>query len=81
MDGLHQQNNQIAAVEKAEALYVGGGNTFQLLKALYDHNLLDIIRKRVLIDGVPYVGSSAGEQQNIISIITLTLKMFNLVNL
>jgi dipeptidase E len=46
-------------VERAEALFVGGGNTFRLLKALHDRELLEVIRARVA-GGMPYVGSSAG---------------------
>jgi dipeptidase E len=46
-------------IDKAEAIFVGGGNTFRLLKTLYETGLLQKIRERVL-RGVPYVGSSAG---------------------
>lgn len=46
-------------IERAEAVFVGGGNTFRLLARMYEHDLLDAIRARVR-SGMPYVGSSAG---------------------
>jgi dipeptidase E len=48
-----------ADVERAEALFIGGGNSFRLLKAMYERDLLGVIRARVT-DGMPYIGSSAG---------------------
>lgn len=60
VDGIHKKLNQIDAVKNAEAIYIGGGNTFLLLQTLYEQNLIDTIRDRVLSDGIPYIGSSAG---------------------
>jgi dipeptidase E len=56
---IHDVSNLPRAVGEAEVIFVGGGNTFRLLKGLYDHDLLDPIRQRVAA-GVPYIGSSAG---------------------
>jgi dipeptidase E len=46
-------------IGEAEGIFIGGGNTFRLLKALYDTDALEPIRKRVTT-GMPYMGASAG---------------------
>jgi len=46
-------------VREAEAIFVGGGNTFRLLATLYRLGLLEPIRQRVRA-GMPYLGVSAG---------------------
>ncbi|MFF3372053.1 dipeptidase PepE [Streptomyces sp. NPDC002680] len=45
--------------QKAKAIFIGGGNSFRLLKELHGKELTRIIRDRVR-GGVPYIGSSAG---------------------
>lgn len=59
LESLHQASDARRSVEKAEAIFIGGGNTFRLLKALYDLDLLNSIRERVTA-GIPYLASSAG---------------------
>jgi dipeptidase E len=46
-------------VGRAEAVFVGGGNTFRLLKTLHEAGLMGPLRERVLA-GMPYLGASAG---------------------
>jgi dipeptidase E len=59
LDSLHAVQDMRGALMSAEALFVGGGNTFRLLKSLYDAELLPLIRARA-DEGMPYMGSSAG---------------------
>ena len=57
--GLHEFPNMTNAVSEAEAIIIGGGNTFHLLYTLKNEGLIEPIRKKVLC-GTPYVGWSAG---------------------
>ena len=59
LKSVHDVSNMQRAIEKADAIFVGGGNTFRLLKSLYDCDLITSIRERVA-GGTPYIGSSAG---------------------
>ena len=57
--GLHEFDNAAKAVEQAEGIFTGGGNTFLLVTQLYENNVMDILRN-VIENGTPYLGSSAG---------------------
>ena len=59
VDGIHQAGHPASAVEEAQAIFVGGGNTFRLLDRLIRGDLLEPIRRRVA-GGMPYLGASAG---------------------
>lgn len=60
MTGIHTAQNPIDAVNEAEGIFIGGGNTFLLLKTLYAEQLIEPIQRRVINDGLPYMGTSAG---------------------
>jgi dipeptidase E len=59
LDSIHEAASPASAVESAEAVFCGGGNTFRLLAALQGLGLLPALRRRVA-DGMPYSGASAG---------------------
>ena len=56
---VHNSTDPVAAVAQAQAIVIGGGNTFHLLKNMQERKLPEAIRSKV-INGMPYVGWSAG---------------------
>lgn len=56
---IHHALNKRNFLRSAQAIVIGGGNTFALLKRMQEEDLLDMIHRRVKA-GVPYVGWSAG---------------------
>jgi dipeptidase E len=59
LESIHGAADPALAVEEADGIFIGGGNTFRLLRELHRHDLLGPIRRRVAA-GVPYLGTSAG---------------------
>ena len=57
--GIHERDDAEQAIRDAEAIAVGGGNTFHLLKQLQEEGLIGPIRERIAA-GMRYVGWSAG---------------------
>ena len=56
---IHHYADPVKAVREAEAIIVGGGNTWQLVRMMHDNNIMDAIRVKAL-EGTPYIGWSAG---------------------
>ncbi|MGF7138022.1 dipeptidase PepE [Roseimarinus sediminis] len=56
---IHHFDDPMQAVADAEAIVVGGGNTWQLVRMMRDQGLIEAIREKVTA-GTPYVGWSAG---------------------
>ena len=59
VSSVHRYERASAAIAEAEAIVVGGGNTFHLVREMQHNRLMDPIREKVLA-GTPYVGWSAG---------------------
>ena len=57
--GLHTFKNPIEALENAEGIFTGGGNTFLLVTQLYENDVMQTL-SNVIERGTPYLGSSAG---------------------
>jgi len=59
LKGIHEFTDPIEAINNAKGIFTGGGNTFLLVKQLYDHKLISTL-KNVVENGIPYFGTSAG---------------------
>src|SRR3954453_17173554 len=71
LDSIHDADDPKRALESAQAIFIGGGNTFRLLNTLYQLDLLEAVRSRVNV-GMPYMGASAGS-----NVAGLTIKTTN----
>ncbi|HSE25924.1 MAG TPA: dipeptidase PepE [Pyrinomonadaceae bacterium] len=59
LTSIHQVPDPRQAIDHAQSIFVGGGNTFRLLNTLYELDLLETIKQRVS-EGMLYLGASAG---------------------
>ncbi len=66
---IHNYPDPVKAVEEADAIVVGGGNTWQLLKLTIENNLIEPVVKKV-VGGTPYIGWSAGSNMACPTIMT-----------
>ncbi len=57
--GLHEFENQQKAIQEAEGIFTGGGNTFLLVAQLYKFDVMNVLAE-TLKSGTPYLGTSAG---------------------
>lgn len=69
---IHTYTDKKQAVEQADGIFISGGNTFRLLNQLYRDDIVQLIRERVTVHGVPYMGTSAGS-----NVACLTIKTTN----
>lgn len=57
--GLHEFSDTKQALRDAQGIFTGGGNTFLLVKELYNKDVLQTL-KEIVLGGTPYLGTSAG---------------------
>ena len=57
--GIHEYSNQKEAIQQAEGIFTGGGNTFELVNQIYQNDIFDEL-KIAIEKGTPYLGTSAG---------------------
>jgi dipeptidase E len=57
--GIQEFKNPKEAIQNADAIFTGGGNTFELVNQLYQNDLIATLQT-ALASGTPYLGTSAG---------------------
>lgn len=57
--GIDEDNNMKETLKKSKAFFTGGGNTFLLVKQLWELGLMSILKEETE-KGKPYMGTSAG---------------------
>lgn len=57
--GIHEFDDPVMAVQHAEGIFTGGGNTFLLVTMLYKTNVMNSLFDAIN-NGTPYLGTSAG---------------------
>lgn len=57
--GIHEFEGAASAIQNAEGIFTGGGNTFLLVSQLYKNNIMTVLAETVK-KGTPYLGTSAG---------------------
>lgn len=57
--GIHEFEDAAIAVQQAQGIFTGGGNTFVLVSQLYKNNVMTALSEKVNL-GTPYLGTSAG---------------------
>lgn len=57
--GIHEYKDPVRAVQESKGIFTGGGNTFLLVEKLYRNNIMTLL-KQVILQGLPYLGTSAG---------------------
>lgn len=59
VNGIHDYEDPKEAIRNAEAIFTGGGNTFELVNQLYKMDVLHVLQEAIS-GGTPYLGTSAG---------------------
>ena len=57
--GIHEFENPKEALQNAEGIFTGGGNTFELVHQIYANDIFNDLQE-VVENGTPYLGTSAG---------------------